>query len=187
MNYSTIFDRAAVRCQTPGGAREPRRRLYPAAPVAARSQMQRKTPPVGERALKTAAWIVSLLCLAPIVAVAFAAVSGTLDTWNSLMGTVLPGYAWTTVKLVVLVGLARLSSALQPPGWSPPARFPSAAPSRSCWRCRWPSRPMCWPMPTPTCSIIPAPCRRRCALSPAGARAITGSPKSARSAAPPRC
>jgi iron(III) transport system permease protein len=67
--------------------------------------MQRKTPPVGERALKTAAWIVSLLCLAPIVAVAFAAVSGTLDTWNSLMATVLPRYAWTTVELVVLVGI----------------------------------------------------------------------------------
>ena len=37
--------------------------------------------------------------------VAFTAVSGTLDTWNSLMATVLPRYAWTTVKLVVLVGI----------------------------------------------------------------------------------
>jgi iron(III) transport system permease protein len=60
---------------------------------------------VGERALKIAAWIVSLLCLAPIAAVAFAAASGTLDTWNSLMATVLPGYVLTTLKLVGLVGL----------------------------------------------------------------------------------
>ncbi|WP_422371104.1 ABC transporter permease [Hoeflea sp.] len=59
---------------------------------------------MGERALKTMAWIVSLLCLAPIVAVAVTAASGTLDTWNSLMATVLPRYTWTTVKLVVLVG-----------------------------------------------------------------------------------
>jgi hypothetical protein len=49
--------------------------------------MQRKTPPVGERALKTAAWIVSLLCLAPIVAVAFAAVSGTLRYLEQPDGT----------------------------------------------------------------------------------------------------
>lgn len=60
---------------------------------------------MGERTLKILAWIVSLLCLAPIVAVAFAAASGTLDTWNSLMATVLPGYALTTLKLVVLVGM----------------------------------------------------------------------------------
>jgi len=60
---------------------------------------------VGERLLKTAAWIVSLICLAPIVSVALAAVSGTLVTWNSLAATVLPGYAWTTVELVVIVGL----------------------------------------------------------------------------------
>ncbi|MDP2733862.1 MAG: iron ABC transporter permease, partial [Hoeflea sp.] len=60
---------------------------------------------MGERTLKTLAWIVSLLCLAPIVAVAFAAASGTLDTWNSLMATVLPGYALTTLKLVGLVGI----------------------------------------------------------------------------------
>ena len=60
---------------------------------------------MGERLLKTAAWIVSLICLAPIVSVALAAVSGTLVTWNSLAATVLPGYAWTTVELVVIVGL----------------------------------------------------------------------------------
>ena len=60
---------------------------------------------VGERTLKIAAWIVSLLCLAPILAVGFAAASGTLDTWNSLMATVLPRYALTTVKLVALVGI----------------------------------------------------------------------------------
>ena len=60
---------------------------------------------MGERALKIAAWIVSLLCLAPIIAVGFAAASGSLDTWNSLMATVLPGYAFTTLKLVVMVGI----------------------------------------------------------------------------------
>ncbi|MBW3095954.1 ABC transporter permease [Pseudohoeflea coraliihabitans] len=59
----------------------------------------------GERALKTAAWVISLICLAPILAVAIAAASGTLVTWNSLAGTVLPGYAVTTLLLVILVGI----------------------------------------------------------------------------------
>jgi len=60
---------------------------------------------VGERALKIAAWLISLTCLAPIVAVAFAAASGTLGTWNSLMDTVLPSYVVTTIQLVFLVGV----------------------------------------------------------------------------------
>ena len=60
---------------------------------------------MGERALKIAAWLISLTCLAPIVAVAFAAASGTLGTWNSLMDTVLPSYVVTTIQLVFLVGV----------------------------------------------------------------------------------
>mgnify|MGYP002883383095 FL=1 len=60
---------------------------------------------MGERALKTAAWIISLACLAPIIAVAIAAASGTADTWNGLMSTVLPRYTLTTVQLVLLVGI----------------------------------------------------------------------------------
>lgn len=64
-----------------------------------------KRAELGERTLKTAAWIISLICIAPIVSVALAAASGTLVTWNSLMATVMPRYIWTTVELVVLVGI----------------------------------------------------------------------------------
>lgn len=60
---------------------------------------------MGERALKSAAWLVSLICIAPILAVAFSAASGTLETWQSLSETVLPGYTWTTIKLVIMVGI----------------------------------------------------------------------------------
>lgn len=60
---------------------------------------------MGERILKSSAWAISLICLTPIAAVALAAASGTFDTWNSLMSTVLPGYVWTTLKLVGLVGV----------------------------------------------------------------------------------
>ncbi|PWV97810.1 iron(III) transport system permease protein [Hoeflea marina] len=46
-----------------------------------------------------------MICLAPIAAVALAALSGNLDTWNSLMATVLPRYALTTLQLVIIVGI----------------------------------------------------------------------------------
>jgi iron(III) transport system permease protein len=60
---------------------------------------------LGERALKTAAWIISIACLAPIIAVAVAAASGTMSTWDGLMDTVLPRYTLTTIELVLLVGI----------------------------------------------------------------------------------
>ena len=60
---------------------------------------------MGERALKTAAWMISIACLAPIIAVAVAAASGTMSTWDGLMDTVLPRYTLTTIELVLLVGI----------------------------------------------------------------------------------
>lgn len=62
-------------------------------------------PILGERALKTAAWIISLTCLAPIIAVAIAAASGTWSTWDGLMNTVMPRYTLTTIQLVLMVGI----------------------------------------------------------------------------------
>ena len=69
MNYSTIFDRAAFRCQTPDGQRAG---IMADFPLGEWGQLQRMKRQVGERTLKILAWIVSLLCLAPIVAVGFA-------------------------------------------------------------------------------------------------------------------
>lgn len=40
-----------------------------------------------------------------MVAAVIAAFGGTLDTWRSLFSTVLPGYIWNTIQLVVYVGL----------------------------------------------------------------------------------
>ncbi|VVT05212.1 hypothetical protein HOE425_320281 [Hoeflea sp. EC-HK425] len=47
MNYSTIFDRAAVRCQTSGGACDLCRRLYTKAPVAAPEPNVKEDPARG--------------------------------------------------------------------------------------------------------------------------------------------
>ncbi|MBO6918280.1 MAG: iron ABC transporter permease [Rhizobiaceae bacterium] len=57
------------------------------------------------RRLKFAAWTVSAVCLLPMVAAVIAAFNGSLDTWRSLFSTVLPGYIWNTIQLVVFVGL----------------------------------------------------------------------------------
>lgn len=40
-----------------------------------------------------------------MVAAAIAAFNGSLDTWRSLFSTVLPGYIWNTIQLVVYVGI----------------------------------------------------------------------------------
>lgn len=57
------------------------------------------------RALKIAAWVVSGICLLPMIAAVIAASLGTLDTWSGLFSTVLPGYIWNTILLVVIVGI----------------------------------------------------------------------------------
>lgn len=58
---------------------------------------------MGERLLGGLAWIVGAICVAPIAAAAVAALAGDLDTWRSLVATVLPGYARNTALLVALV------------------------------------------------------------------------------------
>ncbi len=59
----------------------------------------------GSAFLRWLAGSVAAICLLPIVAVVLAAVTGGADTITHLMGTVLPGYAATTVLLVSLVSL----------------------------------------------------------------------------------
>jgi iron(III) transport system permease protein len=65
-------------------------------------QHERK-PDVGERILNSLAWLVAVLCVAPILAAALAAVTGDLATWRGLAGTVLPRYTANTLLLVALV------------------------------------------------------------------------------------
>jgi iron(III) transport system permease protein len=57
----------------------------------------------GERILNGLAWLVALVCIAPIAAAALAALAGDLDTWRGLVDTVLPGYAANTLMLTALV------------------------------------------------------------------------------------
>ncbi len=58
-----------------------------------------------ERLLTLIARTVAALCLLPVVAVAIAAATGTLDGWRALAETVLPRYAATTAALAGLVAL----------------------------------------------------------------------------------
>ncbi len=58
---------------------------------------------MGERILNGLAWVVALICLAPIGAAAVAALAGDLATWRGLVETVLPGYVANTLMLVALV------------------------------------------------------------------------------------
>ncbi|MGB7431403.1 MAG: iron ABC transporter permease [Ahrensia sp.] len=55
--------------------------------------------------LKTLAWVFASLCILPIVSVMFSALGGSLETWNSLASSVMPRFVWTTLQLVILVGL----------------------------------------------------------------------------------
>ena len=57
------------------------------------------------RVLATIAWALAGLCLLPMLAAVLAAMTGGTDTITHLWDTVLPGYTWTTVKLVVLVAI----------------------------------------------------------------------------------
>ncbi|WP_085892936.1 ABC transporter permease [Roseovarius litorisediminis] len=59
-----------------------------------------------ERLLHRLAWIVALICVAPIVAAALAAFAGDLKTWRDILSSVLPRYALTTLTLVVIVGIS---------------------------------------------------------------------------------
>ena len=59
-----------------------------------------------ERLLHKLAWIVALLCVAPIVAAALAALMGDLETWRNVLASVLPRFAANTLILVAIVGLA---------------------------------------------------------------------------------
>ena len=59
-----------------------------------------------EKFLKINTWIVAGLCLIPIFAVFIGAFSGTFETWQQLTDTVLPNYIFTTLQLVVIVGIS---------------------------------------------------------------------------------
>ncbi|WP_108860573.1 iron ABC transporter permease [Ruegeria sp. Alg231-54] len=64
---------------------------------------------LGTRLVATVAYMVAAACLLPMVAVVLAAVTGGTDTVSHLFETVLPGYALTTVILVVLVAMGTFS------------------------------------------------------------------------------
>ncbi|WP_336098721.1 ABC transporter permease [Roseovarius sp. CH_XMU1461] len=59
-----------------------------------------------DRLLHRLAWLVALLCVAPIVAAGLAALTGDLDTWRNVLAPVLPRFAGTTLLLVAIVGTA---------------------------------------------------------------------------------
>ena len=61
---------------------------------------------MGERWLYRLAWIVAIVCVAPIVAAALTALGGDLETWRDVLWSVLPRYVVTTLTLVVIVGCA---------------------------------------------------------------------------------
>ncbi|WP_422394003.1 ABC transporter permease [Pontivivens ytuae] len=67
---------------------------------------------MGERGLKILAWTAALLCIAPMIAAALAALTGDLTTWGMLADTVLPRYAGTTLILTasVAVGTALIGT-----------------------------------------------------------------------------
>ncbi len=55
--------------------------------------------------MRLAAWIFAALCLLPIVAVVVTAFGADGGRWAALIDTVLPGYVWNTLQLVVWVSL----------------------------------------------------------------------------------
>lgn len=57
----------------------------------------------GGRVVGFLAFAVAAICLLPMIAVTLAAVTGGTETVRHLLGTVLPGYAFTTLKLVISV------------------------------------------------------------------------------------
>ncbi|WP_121067323.1 ABC transporter permease [Chachezhania antarctica] len=63
----------------------------------------------GTRGLKILSFLIAMICLLPIVAVALAAVTGGLDSVLHLWSTVLPRYTLTTLVLVTLVAAGTFS------------------------------------------------------------------------------
>src|SRR6056297_3571626 len=61
---------------------------------------------MSERLLHRLAWIVVILCAAPILAAGLAALTGDWQTWSDVLGPVLPRYAGATLALVVIVGVS---------------------------------------------------------------------------------
>ncbi|WP_271950692.1 ABC transporter permease [Ruegeria faecimaris] len=64
---------------------------------------------VGTRLVGVVACLVAAACLLPMLAVVLAATTGGTDTVSHLLETVLPGYAMTTLILVVLVATGTFS------------------------------------------------------------------------------
>lgn len=61
---------------------------------------------MSERLLHRLAWIVVIACIAPILAAGLAAFTGDLDTWRTVLASVLPRYTRTTLALVAIVGIS---------------------------------------------------------------------------------
>ncbi|MFP4537300.1 MAG: ABC transporter permease [Dichotomicrobium sp.] len=61
---------------------------------------------MSEKLLHRLTWIFVLICVAPMVAAALAAVTGDFDTWRNVLAPVLPEYTRTTLTLVAIVGIA---------------------------------------------------------------------------------
>ena len=60
---------------------------------------------MGDAGLGRLAWTIALLCVGPLAAATVAALTADWSVWAHLVDTVLPGYAATTLTLVVLVAL----------------------------------------------------------------------------------
>jgi len=65
--------------------------------------------PGATRVLVWAGWGFAGLCAAPAISVLASALLGDFATWRTLAGTVLPGYALTTLWLVLIVGIGTAS------------------------------------------------------------------------------
>jgi len=61
---------------------------------------------MSESLLHRLAWIIVIVCVAPILAAGLAAFTGDLDTWRDVLSSVLPRYTRTTLALVAIVGLS---------------------------------------------------------------------------------
>jgi iron(III) transport system permease protein len=61
---------------------------------------------MSETLLHRLAWIVVVLCVAPILAAGLAAFTGDLQTWREVLSSVLPRYTATTLALVAIVGVS---------------------------------------------------------------------------------
>ena len=90
------------------------------------AQARRRRHSRGARAVGVLAVLVALACLMPMLAVALAAVTGGGDTVAHLMSTVLPGYALTTLVLVLLVATGSFAVGVGAAWLVTMTRFPGA-------------------------------------------------------------